>query len=250
MSVSSQFGSSDAIRSVAGVVVRRSAVTRSSSSTLRQSASSRRRSAGAKSSGSVKSRKSCSAALSRPSSASRSRARGESVWLRAVSGRNRPSGSRSSSRRSFSSARCQACTRASASRCLSWWWLMAPSTQSCSSCASRVSSWPSVGPMMPRPSSSCARGDNRRPSARRRSTHGRWCPSSRPMAVGPSCSSSRSEQTTRASSSAVVVRRGALATSSRRLHCALDRAPSTTTGTVRWPCSRQRASRLRPSSTS
>ena len=102
---------------MASVAPRRWAVTRSSASTPRHSASRRRRSGGAKSSGSVKSVRSFSPVLSRSSSASSCRTRGESVWLWIASGRSSLSGSRSSSRRSFSSALSHACTRASASRC-------------------------------------------------------------------------------------------------------------------------------------
>jgi hypothetical protein len=59
-----------------------------------------------------------------------------------------------------------------------------------------------------------------------------------PLAVSPS--SSASEQATFASSSAVMVRGGALASSSRRLCSIAEPGRSTTTGTAIAPCARQR----------
>ncbi len=70
------------------------------------------------------------------------------------------------------------------------------------------------------------------------------------MACGPRLSSRRSETTTRASSSAVIVRGGALATSRSRL-CSLARpGRSMTAGTSVKPASRQRSKRRNPSTTS
>lgn len=70
------------------------------------------------------------------------------------------------------------------------------------------------------------------------------------MPLGVSPSSSASEPTTLASSSAVTVRGGALAKSSSRLCSTVEPGRSMTTGTAVAPCSRQRSRRLKPSRTS
>jgi len=76
------------------------------------------------------------------------------------------------------------------------------------------------------------------------------CSSSLPMVAGPSRSSRRRAWTTRASSIGVSVRGGRLESSSAALASALLRGRSTTTGTDSAPAARQRARRLKPSSTS
>lgn len=86
--------------------------------------------------------------------------------------------------------------------------------------------------------------------ASRRRTQCGFRPKSPAIVLGPSPSSSRSEATTRASSMTESVRGGALTTSSSRLASRGSSAPSTTTGTTRAPCPRQRSSRLKPSRTS
>lgn len=96
----------------------------------------------------------------------------------------------------------------------------------------------------------CASAERRAPMANRDSTHAGLCPSSRAMAPGVILSSSLSERTTFASSSAVTVRGGALASSSSRLCSAAEAGRSTTTGTEVAPRSRQRERRLKPSRTS
>lgn len=235
-------------RAEAGPAASLSVVARSSAQSPRQSASRRRRSGGARSAGSSNEPIARSAARSRSSSPSRSRALTERVGARA--GRSVSRGSRSSSLRSRSSAARQAFTSSEASRWVSPCSAMTASSRSCCSCASAASSLPRVGPSTPRPSAACAWRESRRPSAKRHSTQARLCPRSRPIALGPSCSSSRSEQTTSASSRGVLVRAGALAASSRCLCSALVPPTATTIGALRSPRSRQRRSRLKPSRSS
>jgi hypothetical protein len=70
------------------------------------------------------------------------------------------------------------------------------------------------------------------------------------MAFGDSPSSLANDDTTRASSNAVIVRGGALATSSSRLCSMGEAGVSTTTGTSVCPARCQRPTRLNPSRTS
>ncbi len=86
--------------------------------------------------------------------------------------------------------------------------------------------------------------------ATRRATQTGLRPSRAPTARSLMPSSSIREQTTRASSEAVRVRTGALASSNSRLSSAAEPARSSTTGTSLCPCSSQPASRLKPSMTS
>ena len=69
------------------------------------------------------------------------------------------------------------------------------------------------------------------------------------MALGDSPSSLANDDTTRASSNAVIVRGGALAISSSRLCSMGEAGVSTTTGTRLCPCRCQRSMRLKPSMT-
>lgn len=71
-----------------------------------------------------------------------------------------------------------------------------------------------------------------------------------PIAFGPILSSVRNAEITRASSIAVAVLDGWFALSSTTFSSAAVRATSTTTGTSFSPCPFQRASRLKPSTTS
>jgi hypothetical protein len=103
--------------------------------------------------------------------------------------------------------------------------------------------------MSPVDSFCCATGPRREPSFRRRSTQSGVCPSSFAMALGDRPSSLASDDTTRASSNAVIVRGGALATSSSRLCSMGEAGVSTTTGTTLWPNRCQRPMRLNPSIT-
>jgi len=168
----------------------------------------------------------------------------------AGAGRSRPRGSRKSWQRSASSATPKASTSSKLSRAVSPCRSAQSRSLSCSWGFSSHRARASVGPMPRRASLCCTAGDKREPIARRASTQPALCPNSRamPLAVSPSCSTS--EQTTFASSSAVTVRGGALAKSSRRLCSAAEAGRSTTTGTLVAPCSRQRSRRLKPSRTS
>jgi len=212
-------------------------------------ASRRRRSAGARSSGSEKAAKASRERRTCWSWCSSSTERGETAAGRG-SGRRRPSGSRSSRRRSGSSALAKSSTSRIASAARRPW-------RSAQSRSLSWSLWPSshrahasVGPMARWASLRSAAGDRREPSARRDSTQPGLWPSSRAMPLGVSPSSSARERTTLASSRAVVVRGGALASSRSRLCSAGSAGRSTTTGTLVEPCSRQRSRRLKPSRTS
>lgn len=165
-------------------------------------------------------------------------------------GRSRPSGSRSSARRSVASALPKSSTRHSASRAERPWRSAHSRSWPWASWSTSHRARARVGPMARRASRSAPAGDSREPSARRDSTQPLLWPSSRPMPEAVSPSSLASEQTTRASSRAVTVRGGALASSSRRFCSAAETGRSTTTGTRVAPCSRQRSRRLKPSRTS
>lgn len=91
---------------------------------------------------------------------------------------------------------------------------------------------------MPFARRSCAPVDSRVPSASREETQRTRRPKRRATAVRVSPSSSRNEQTTRASSSGVSVRGGALASSKSRLCSRASVACSTTTGAWVAPSSR------------
>lgn len=99
-------------------------------------------------------------------------------------------------------------------------------------------------------SPSWAAGARRSARAWRRVTQAVRRPSRRAASVRVRPSSWTSESMTRASSIAVRVRGGALVRSSNALLSAEERASSTTTGTWVSPAAAQRASRLRPSTTS
>lgn len=127
---------------------------------------------------------------------------------------------------------------------------MTASTASCSLAGRAVSTWARVGPMRPRASCLSAAALRCLPMATRRATQTGLRPSRAPTARSLMPSSSIREQTTRASSEAVSVRTGALASSNSRLCSATEPARSTMTGTSSRPCSRQSESRLKPSITS
>ena len=115
---------------------------------------------------------------------------------------------------------------------------MATMSASCSRSATSESACASEGPIVPLASRSCAAVDSRVPSASREDTQRTRLPKRRATAVRVSPSSSRSEQTTRASSSGVSVRGGALASSNSRLCSRAPVACSTTTGACVAPSSR------------
>jgi hypothetical protein len=158
---------------------------------------------------------------------------GDSVGRDACSPRNCSSGERRSRLRSAGSAARKALTSSSDSRALRPCLQMLSSTASCSSSVSVVSACASVGPIAPEATCCSADGVRRVPIALRRSTHAGLRSRRRATCVGVRPSCSISEQTTRASSSAVIVRAGALTASSSRLCSAARDGASTTTGMVR-----------------
>ena len=107
-----------------------------------------------------------------------------------------------------------------------------------------------MGPSSPRASFWVAAAPSCDFNLSRPSTQAVVCPSSRAIAFGVRPSSSASDETTCASSSAVRVRGGALAASKSRLCSMLSVEDSTTTGTSSHPSSCQRRRRLKPSTTS
>ncbi len=158
-----------------------------------------------------------------------------------------PRGHRNSCLRSGASATAHACTRRSDSRSRRPCLPMLSSSASCSSWASVLSAWASVGPTAPSATNSSAPTDSRLPMSRRRATQAGLRPRRRETCRVVMPSSSSSEQTTRASSSTVVVRAGALTVSISRLCSSARAGCSTTTGTTVAPCSRHRPRRLKPS---
>ena len=226
------------------------AVVCSVSTTERCKASRRLRSGGGRSSGSTKAA-SCSSALRQSVRVcSRTTVREDQQLCRWASGRTTWSGSLSSRRRSRSSAARYAATNRVHSRAANW----------CRSALSRMASWSlvpsvlsaqaSVGPSSPRDSFWAATVPSCALSLSRRSTQSVVWPSSRPIALGVRPSSCASDETTWASSIAVMVRGGALAANKSRLCSTLSAEASTTTGTCCSPCSCQRRTRLNPSITS
>ncbi len=137
-----------------------------------------------------------------------------------------------------------------ASRSFRPWRSMAPSRASWSLRGKAHRAWARVGPISPRASLPSAVEDSRVPMSTRRATHCGLRSSWRAIRAGLKPSWLISEQTTRASSSAVRVRSGQLARSSRRLCSAVEHGDSITTGMSRWPCSRHPCRRLKPSRTS
>ncbi len=196
-----------------------------------------------------------------------SSSRARSVWSnrawrsRAVAPRGETTGSRGAgtaprgSRRSASRvgpsspARRQAVRNASASRVRRPWRMMASARRGCSARGKAARLCAVVVESRPSSTYGAKTGASRRPRVRRRSTQPRPRPSSLPICGAVSWSSSASERTTRASSIALSVRRGALASSRRALRTTPG-ASSTTAGTWVWPSAIQRATRLNPSSTS
>ena len=228
-----------------------SAASRCTSATAaRSSASRRRRSAGANSGGIWNAAKSAKARRIRCKSASSCATLGDRVGWAACSPRRCSIGARSNCFRSAGSAARQAPSIINASRALRPCFLILWSSASWSSCGSDVSACARVGPIAPDARSSSTDGARRVPIAFRRATQSGLWPSRRATWVGVRWSSSINEHTTRASSSAVIVRAGALTASISRLCCTTCAGASTTTGTVVAPCSRQRSSRLNPSRTS
>jgi len=220
------------------------------STTERCKASRRLRSGGGRSSGSAKVA-SCSSALRQSVSVcSRTMVREDQALCRLAWDRTTWSGSLSSRRRSRSSAARYAATNRVHSRAGSW----------CCSAVCRIASWslvPSVlsaqakvGPSSPRDSFWAATVPSCDLSLSRRSTQSVVWPSSRPIVLGVRPSSSASDETTWAWSSAVMVRRGALAANKSRLCSTLSAEASRTTGICCSPCACQRRMRLNPSITS
>jgi hypothetical protein len=160
------------------------------------------------------------------------------------------SGDRSSCFRSTASATRKVSTSINASRVLRPWLRRVASTLSCSPVGSDVSAYASVGPITPDATSCWTESDRRVPIALRRVTQSGLRLNTRATAVAVRPSSSMSEHTTRASSSTVVVRAGALTASISCLCSMLPAAVSTTTGTTVAPCRRHRSRRLKPSSSS
>lgn len=212
-------------------------------------ASSRRRSGGASSGGTVKVSSSRKVSWKRASASSSAAARAESE-AGARLGASVASGSSSIQRRSLASATRYADTSVSAWLAVSSWRVMVASTKPCSSCVSWASASATEDPMVPSQTAALACGPRRLASSSRRSTQLVLCPHSSATARADSPSSSTSDATRRASSSAVNVRGGAFAARMRRLCSTGDDTGSTTTGTWRCPAACQRASRLCPSSTS
>ncbi len=165
-------------------------------------------------------------------------------------GRSTSSGSSSRRLRSdLLSVACHALINTVPSCTLSLWRSTAAAIFSCSLCASAQSACASVGPSTPSSMCFCSNGASWRASTRRCVTQCILCPtnSATPATVMPSLVNA---STTRASSIAVTVRRGALARSSASIASCRDDIGSTTTGTDDAPPSRQRARRLKPSTTS
>lgn len=220
-----------------------------SARTPRWSAARRRPSAGARSAGSAKARSAASVSWKSARRCSSATARGVRLGAGAA-GRRAARGSAARSRRSRASPTRQACTSVSASRARRSWRVTAASTASWSAGGNAHSACASVGPMARVVSAVAAVGERPVASDRRCATQVGLCWSARAAPATVSPSSVRSDATTRASSSGVRVRGGALA--ARRRHLSSTRLPgrSTTTGTSVRPASRQHASRLKPSRTS
>lgn len=127
-------------------------------------------------------------------------------------------------------------------------WMPADASRASWSLAGRlVRWWAKLGPMSPRASFCWASADRFSTKARRRMTHSGFRPSSlaTPETVRPSSSSK--DLTTQPSSRGVRVRRGALASSSRRLCSARAPGDSMMTGIRSRPSSTQEENRLKPS---
>lgn len=127
---------------------------------------------------------------------------------------------------------------------------MAWTTASCASASRPESAWASVTPNAPSSTRRWIAGASRSASRRRRTTHSGFLPSTEAIVFGPAPSSHLMAATTRASSIAVTVRRGALARSSMSIRSMLEQDLSTTAVTVSSPCARARRTRLNPSITS
>lgn len=218
-------------------------------STPRWIASRRRCSAGASSAGIWNVANSSRARPIRRKFASSCEALGDSVGWDSLL-RKCSSGERRSCFRSTESAARKASMSVIDSRALRPWLRRLASTAFCSLAGSDVSAYASVGPIAPDATSCWTDGESRVPIALRRATQSGLRPKRRatPVVVRPS--SLTSEQTTRASSSTVVVRAGALTVSINRLCSTARPGASTTTGTTVAPCSCHRARRLNPSRTS
>lgn len=219
-------------------------------STPRSMASRRRCSAGASSAGIWNVARSSRARPIRCKSASSCVALDDSVGWGASLLRRYSSGARSSCFRSTASAARKASMSIIASRALTPWLRRLASTAFCSPVGSDVSAYASVGPIAPDATSCSTDDESCVPIALRRATQSGFRPNRRATAVAVRPSSLTSEQTTRASSSAVVVRLGAFTASISRLCSMLCAGDSTTTGTSVAPCSLHRCTRLNPSRTS
>jgi len=212
-------------------------------------ASSRRRSGGARSGGTVKLPSSHKVSRKRVSASSSAAARAESESGGRL-GASVASGASSIRRRSLASATRYADTSASACVAVSSWRVMAARTMPCSLCVSMASASATDGPMVPSQTAALPCGPRRLARSSRRSTQLVLRPHRSATTRSDSPSSSTSDATMRASSSAVSVRGGAFVARMRRLWSTGDDTGSTTTGTRRCPAACQRARRLCPSSTS
>lgn len=210
----------------------------------------RRCSAGASSSGIWKVARSSRPRAIRCKSASSCVALDDNVGWDASLLRRYSSGNRSSCFRSAASATRKVSTSINASRALRPWLRRVASTLSCSPVASDASAYASVGPIAPDATSCSTDAERRVPIALRRVTQSGLRLSTRATAFAVRPSSSMSEHTTRASSSTVVVRAGALTASISRFCSMLPAVASITTGTTVAPCCRHRSRRLKPSSSS
>jgi len=104
--------------------------------------------------------------------------------------------------------------------------------------------------MAPCASRASAADERRLAISSRRATHWGFFRNRRATAATLKPCSLIRERTTRASSAAVRVHGGELASSSRHLHSSLEQGASTTAGTSAYPLWRQASSRLKPSMSS
>lgn len=127
---------------------------------------------------------------------------------------------------------------------------MARTTASCASASRPESACASVTPRAPSSTRCWSGGANRSASTRRRSTHAGLLPSTEAIVFGPAPSTHRMAATTRASSIAVTVRRGALARSSISIRSSGAPERSMIAVIVLSPYALARRTRLNPSITS
>ncbi len=168
-----------------------------------------------------------------------------------LAGRTVSSGAESNRRRSRSSSAMRyALTRASDSRPFSPCWSTDAHSASCSSGCRAHSACARDTPTSPLSTRLATAGDSLSAITSRMPTQPGFFPHTPAIVFGPSLSSWRKDQTTRASSMGVSVRRGLLARSSATFCSTADSGRSTTTGTGSTPWLCQRSRRLNPSTTS